>query len=261
MGGGWDNSAPTLIPGAVFYDMRSAKELGINLVSYALGYATLGRSHSRPEPFGEDDGKPTTDQFVFGQVRHGGVWSTDPGGPGNLLKTLAARTNAKVTLRRRTVEPGKDDLSALSFLYVSGVDAFALSDEAIPALQGFLARGGTLVFDASLGLPYFTGSARREIRRLVPHATPRAIPPDHPLWSSLHRVERVEYTPALRRERPELTVPYLEGVDVDGRLAILLSPFDLGGGWQGDDHPLSRGYSPPDALRVGQNLVLYAMTR
>ncbi len=261
MGSGWDNAVPTLIPGALYYDLRSSKEMGFNLVAYALGYATLGRDHARPEPFGEDDGQTATDQFVFAQVKHGGVWNTDPGGPGNLLKTLAARTNAKVTLKRRTVEPGKDDLTGLTFLYVSGADSFAFSDEAIPALQSFLARGGTILFDASLGLPYFTGSARREIRRLLPHATPRPIPPDHPLWSTLHRIERCEYTPALKRERPDLTIPYLEGIEVDGRLAVVLSPFDLGGGWQGDDHPLSRGYASSDALRVGQNLVLYAMTR
>ena len=261
MGGGWDNAEPSLIAGATYYDPRSAKELGVNLVAYALGYAALGRSHARPELYGEDDGKPATDEFVLAQVRHEGVWNTDPGGPGNLLKALAARTNAKVTLRRRTVDPGKDDLSGLSFLYVAGVDAFSFSDAAVAAIQAFLARGGTMLFDASLGLPWFTGHARREIRRLVPQATPRPLPPGHPLWSSLHRIDRVAYTPALRRERPDLEAPYLEGVEVDGRVAVLLSPFDLGGGWQGDEHPLARGYAPADAIRVGENVVLYAMTR
>jgi len=261
MGGGWDNAEPTLIPGAIYYDPRSAKELGLNLVSYALGYAALGRSHARPELFGDDDGKAATDEFVFAQVRHGGVWNTDPGGPGNLLKALAVRTNAKVTLRRRTVDPAKDDLSGLSFLYVSGIDAFSFPDEAVTALKAFVARGGTILFDASLGLPYFTGHVRREIRRIVPFGTPRSLPPGHALWSSLHRIDRVTYTPALRRERPDLDAPYLEGIEVDGRLAVIVSPYDLGGGWQGDDHPLSRGYSPADAIRVGENIVLHAMTR
>jgi hypothetical protein len=177
------------------------------------------------------------------------------------LKALAVRTNAKVTLRRRTVEPGKDDLSGLSFLYVSGLDAFSFSDEAVNALKAFVGRGGTILFDASLGLPYFTGHVRREIRRIVPFGTPRPLPPEHPLWSSLHRIDRVTYTAALRREKPNFDTPYLEGIDVDGRLAVIVSPYDLGGGWQGDDHPLSRGYSPADAIRVGENIVLHAMTR
>jgi len=177
------------------------------------------------------------------------------------LKALAVRTNAKVTLRRRTVEPGRDDLSGLSFLYVAGIDAFSFSDEAVNALKAFVARGGTILFDASLGLPYFTGHVRREIRRIVPFGTARPLPPEHPLWSSLHRIDRVTYTAAMRREKPGFDTPYLEGIDVDGRLAVIVSPYDLGGGWQGDDHPLSRGYAPADAIRVGENLVLHAMTR
>ncbi len=260
MGGGWDKAEPSLIANAVYYDPRTSIELGFNLLSYAIGCAALGRDHARPEPYGEDDGRPVTDEFVFGQVRHGGVWNTDPGGPGNLLKSLASRTNAKVTLKRRSVDPSKDDLSSLSFLYVSAVDEYVFSDEAIRALQGFVARGGTIVFDCSFGFTAPYAGARRAVGAILPGVRLKAIPPDHPLYASLHRIGRVDTTPALRRERPDLVSPYLEGIEVDGRLAVIVSPFDLGGGWQGDDHPLSRGYASADAVRVGENLVLYAMT-
>jgi hypothetical protein len=158
MGGGWDNAEPVLIPGALYYDPRSAKELGLNLVSYSLGYAALGRSHARPELYGEDDGKPATDEFVFAQVRHGGVWNTDPGGPGNLLKALAVRTNAKVTLRRRTVDLAKDDLTGLSVPLRLGIDAFSFSDEAVTALQAFVGRGGTILLRRVAGPPVPRGT-------------------------------------------------------------------------------------------------------
>ena len=36
--------------------------------------------------------------------------------------------------------------------------------------------------------------------------------------------------------------------------------YDMGGGWQGDEHPQAKGYAVSDAMRLGVNVVTYAMT-
>ncbi|MHC4547622.1 MAG: DUF4159 domain-containing protein [Planctomycetota bacterium] len=259
VGAGWDRAEPRLIPKATYYDVRTATELGLNLVSYAIGYARLGLAHARAQlvdPVDDD----ASGEFVLAQVKHGGVWNTDPGGPANLLKVLATTTNIRVTLRQRSVVLGRDDLSGIGFLYFSGVDDFVLTQEERAALRAFLARGGTALFDSSLGLTPFVAAVRRELAALLPSQRPATLAPDHLVFSAFHRLERVGVTPALARRFGKLVTPALEGITVDGRTAVFVSPFDLGGGWQGDAHPQARGYLTGDALKVGVNLVTYAMT-
>jgi len=41
---------------------------------------------------------------------------------------------------------------------------------------------------------------------------------------------------------------------------VIYSRYALGNGWEGIDHPYSRGYESGDALRLGANILLYAMT-
>ena len=43
-------------------------------------------------------------------------------------------------------------------------------------------------------------------------------------------------------------------------MKVIYSPFDLEAGWQGMDHPLAKAYAPDSALKLGINIVMYAMT-
>jgi hypothetical protein len=52
----------------------------------------------------------------------------------------------------------------------------------------------------------------------------------------------------------------LEGITVDGHLAVVYSKYDLGCGWELKPHPYGVGYESRSALRLGINTVLYSMT-
>ena len=52
----------------------------------------------------------------------------------------------------------------------------------------------------------------------------------------------------------------MEGIEIGGTLRVLYSHYDLGNGWEGVDHPFTRGLAAGDALKVGVNAVVYAMT-
>jgi len=206
------------------------------------------------------DGDEGSGEFVLAQIKHGGVWNTDPGGPANLLKVLATRTNIRVTLRKRSVELGKDSLEGIGMLYASGVDTFRFSERERAALRAFLARGVTVLFDASLGMTPFMRAAQSEMRKVLPGLEPEPLRMDHPLFSAFEKIRAVQVTPALVRRFGNTIPPAFQGMNIEGRTAVIFSPFDLGGGWQGDDHPQARGYRTADALRLGMNLVTYAMT-
>jgi hypothetical protein len=67
LGCGWDGHEVPLLKEAVFYDVDSASQIGINLVAYAVGYARLGRrrparplrlarSHEHRQPLAREAG-------------------------------------------------------------------------------------------------------------------------------------------------------------------------------------------------------------
>ena len=54
--------------------------------------------------------------------------------------------------------------------------------------------------------------------------------------------------------------PALEGVAINGQLAVVYSPLDLGCGWELKPHPYGVGYESRDAIKLGVNVVMYAVS-
>ncbi|MBN2021968.1 MAG: DUF4159 domain-containing protein, partial [Pirellulales bacterium] len=101
---------------------------------------------------------------------------------------------------------------------------------------------------------------RREIARVFPDQKLERIPPDHPLMTCHHDIQQVDYTPRVREDFGPMTAPELEGVTVGGRLVVVYSRFDLGNGWEQFPHAYSHGLKDDDALKIGTNVIVYAMT-
>jgi hypothetical protein len=260
LGCGWDGHEVPLLPQAVYYDVSSADKIGLNLIAYAVGYARLGREESKPELYGALDEKRPTDEFVFAQLRHEGGWNAEAGGATRLLEQLRQDTALRVSLKRVPVQPGKDDLSPFTFLYLTGLDDFHWDAGAVAALRRFLDGGGTLLVNNSLGLQTFDRSVRRELGKVLPDAALKPLPAGHPVFTSVFNLSSASYTPALATARPGLKEPYLEGIWLHGDLKVIYSPIDLEAGWEGLDHPLARAYQPDSAIKLGVNIIMYAMT-
>jgi hypothetical protein len=260
LGCGWDGHDVPLLPQAVFYDVASANKIGLNIAAYAVGYARIGRAEAKPELYGALDEKHPTDEFVFAQIKHEGAWNVESGGASRLLQELRKNTSARVSLKRVPVQPGHDDLSSFTFLYLSGLDDFHWDANAVAAMKRFLDSGGTLLINNGLGLQTFDTAVRRELQKVVPGASLAPLPAGSPLFNSVFKVAAAAYTPAAAAARPGLTQPYLEGISLHGDVKVIYSPIDLETGWQGLNPPLARAYQPDDALKLGVNIIMYAMT-
>jgi len=70
----------------------------------------------------------------------------------------------------------------------------------------------------------------------------------------------VRYTDFLEKKKPSLRMPCLEGITLEGTTRVVFSQYDLGNGWEGVDHPFTLGYSAEDALKLGVNVINYALT-
>ena len=106
----------------------------------------------------------------------------------------------------------------------------------------------------------FDAAFRREIAKALPGRRLERLPPAHPLYHCLNDIKQVEYTPRVREDFGQLDAPELEGITIDGRLAVIYSRFDLGNGWEQFPHAYSYGLKDESALRIGANVLVFAVT-
>jgi hypothetical protein len=241
-----------------YYSVDSSKKIAANLSGYITGYLDVGVLEGTPELFGLPDEKRPTDEFVFAQIKHDGAWNVHPGAAPTLLVEVRNATAIRLNLKRVAVDPGKDDLSKFPFLYLTGLDDFTFSDSAVAELKKFIKNGGKLLINNGLGLKTFDEAVQREIKRIMPGKQFQQIPQDHDIFNTLQPVTSVRYTPALLKAHPELAgKPMLHGIQNDGELQVIYSPYDLEAGWLNVNYPLSKGYQPNSARALGMNVISY----
>ena len=75
-------------------------------------------------------------------------------------------------------------------------------------------------------------------------------------------LQKVEVTPALAAANSggSTIEPELQGIQKQGNYVVLFSPYGLSGGWEMSQCPYSFGYQNADALRVGENILMHALT-
>ena len=135
-----------------------------------------------------------------------------------------------------------------------------LNEGAVRALRRHLTYGGTLFIDSADADPggAFDVSVRRALGRVLPRAELQQIPSDHVIYKSFYLVGH--------QAGRTLRLPYLEGLMIDDRYAVVYCQNDLAGAWARDafgrwEYEVSPGGERQRELsfRLGINLVMYAL--
>jgi hypothetical protein len=176
------------------------------------------------------------------------------------MKYLAENTTVSVQFKKEDVDLRSIDAFAHPILYITGHEDFKLTDDEVNNLRRYLAAGGVLVGNACCGRKSFDEAFRREIARVMPDRKLQRVPLDHPIYKSVFPIQKVEYTPLAQHDNPGLDRPTLEGIAIDNQLRVIYSPFGFVNGWSGAPNPYAREYATSDALRLGINILMYAMT-
>jgi hypothetical protein len=244
-----------------YFDVDTARKIGINIAGYIVGYADVGLLEGTPELFGLPDQKRPTDEFVFAQLKHSGSWNVHPGAAPSMLMNLRQRSAIRINLKRIAVDPDTDDLSDFPFLYLTGLDNFSFSNRATSVLREFIENSGILLINNGLGMATFDEAVKRELRKILPDATLERIPSKHDIFNNLLQIANVRYSPSLADSQPDLSEPVLFGASIDGELRVIYSPYDMEAGWLDAYYPLIRGYDAVSAQQLGMNLITYIMTQ
>ena len=203
---------------------------------------------------------PTRDDFVFAQLIHDGNWDPDPSAVHNLLKFARDNSTLEVKFKRENVRLKDPKAATFPLLYITGHHDFAWSAEETTALKKYLKAGGLLLADSCCGRMAFDAAFRREIAKVLPEGKLEKLPPDHPLYHSHYDIKQVDYTPRVREDFGQFDAPELEGVTIDGKLAVIYSRFDLGNGWEQFPHAYSYGLKDESAMQIGTNVLVFAVT-
>ena len=253
---GWDGHEH---PRGLRVVIDEARRIGANVVTYILGTFQLGRFLSSTKVYHEAT-DPSRDDFVFAQLIHQGDWDPDPSAVHNLLKHARDNSTMEVKFKRQNVRLTDPRTASYPLLYMTGHRDFRWSREEAARLQRYLTAGGMLLADACCGRISFDMAFRREIAKVFPQEKLQRLPPDHPVYHCHYQINQVDYTPRVREDFGPLDTPELEGISIDGRLAVVYSKFDLGNGWEQFPHAYNYGLRDDSALKIGTNMIVYAMT-
>jgi hypothetical protein len=168
----------------------------------------------------------------------------------------------------RASDPALKHNFVIAFMH--GRHDFRFTPEERKNLREFLENGGTLLADAICASKAFADAFRREIQLVLPEQRLARIPSDHPLLTdaggkfNIQQVTRREPASAQAgqalRARVQKVAPELEGVDLDGRLAVIFSPYDISCALEQHEALQCRGYTREDAARIALNVLMYALT-
>jgi hypothetical protein len=258
-------------PEAVKLRIEDANAIGLNVLAYATNREPKGKeaAFAATDNAGVDalGGRGT---IRVAKLRHGGGSNDVPGALVNLLRA-AAQGDLKLMIDPKQYDLGPADPALKRFIiaFMHGRHEFRLSAEERKNLREYLERGGTLLADAICASKEFTAAFRREMQLVLPESPLKKIPLDHPLLSTaaggfdIHEVSRREPASGQAgqqmRARVQKVAPELEGIELDGRMAVIFSPYDISCALEQHEALECRGYTREDAARIGLNVLMYAL--
>ena len=192
----------------------------------------------------------------IGRVHYdgGGDWYANPSSLPNLLRAIRERTRLRTTDRERVVRLTDPSLWEAPYLYMTGHGNVLFGPEEVRALRGHLEAGGFLHVDDNYGMDR---SIRREIAKVFPDRPLVEVPLDHAVYQVVFAFPRG--VPKIH-EHDGLPAQGF-GVFLGGRLVLYYSyQSDLGDGWEDADVHHDPEAVREQAIRMGVNLFVYAVS-
>jgi hypothetical protein len=178
-----------------------------------------------------------------------------------LLNQFHTTTGTPVSFELKEVRLDDTAIFEMPFLYLTGTTDFTLSDVERTNLRRFLANGGVLFAEAAEGRRSFDLAFRAELAAVLPGRTLQALPKNHSLFREPQSASTVKARTAVavqRGNQPDVA-PEFYGVELNGTLQVIYSPYDLSAGWERAIAPYALGYEAKDATALGINVLFYAL--
>ena len=196
-------------------------------------------------------------EFNIARVQYGGGgdWYCDPSSLPNLLDYLKTNTSMVKATKEVRIKLTDNNAKHFPYLYLTGHGNIRFSENEIIELRSILGNGGFLHADDNYGMDK---SFRREIKKVFPNKDFVELPHSHPVFSSYYNFENGLPKIHEHDNKP----PQALGIYENNKLVVLYTyESDLGDGWE--DSAVHN--DPPEireaALKMGVNIIYYALTQ
>ncbi len=237
-------------------------QLGVNVVTYATG--RMLKDKGEAPTLAEKNHQVLQHRVLeFAKLSHTGGADEAPNALRILLRDLQA-LGLRINLEKKLISATDENLFDFPFVFIHGRTGFRFTDQERAALKAYLENGGMMVADAICSSKPFADAFRNEIlaitdQRLAP------LDKDHEIWGELYG-ERIDQV-TVRTRNPtkpggfESTTgsPRLEGIEINGRLAVVLSPYDISCALENSTFSQCDGHTHEDAVRIGKKLIFYSL--
>ncbi|MFQ6609618.1 MAG: DUF4159 domain-containing protein [Fidelibacterota bacterium] len=185
----------------------------------------------------------------------GGDWYSDPSSLPNLLDYISNTTSISVNQIENRAQIGDDTFFESTYLYLTGHGNVLFTDEEAQILREHLLNGAFLHADDNYGMD---NSFRREMRKVFPEKDWVEIPPTYEIFNIYYKFpEGIPKVHEHDGKRPQAL-----GLFEDEKLLVLYTyESDLGDGWEDENVHNDPPEIRESALKMGTNIVLYALSR
>ena len=202
-------------------------------------------------------------KLAIPQIKYrGGHFRPRPEALSSLLTQIARRTSIEVARDPAEIKITDAKLYQFPLIFMGGDEAFEpLTRAELKILRNYLNYGGFLLIDdnSSKRDSAFDASVRKMIASLFPQTPMQKLKKDHSIYRSFYLISQVAGRAVIN--------PFLEGITVKGRTALVYSANDLAGAWSKSKlghwtHDMIGGGGKQRQLsvRLGVNIVMYALT-
>ncbi|OJW05735.1 MAG: prenyltransferase [Planctomycetales bacterium 71-10] len=238
-----------------------ARMVGRNVIDYATGrQPPPDKLAAREVPTLESGTEaPARGVLRIAKLKYKGDWNLAPLSMPRLADALSRPPlNFRVDRQPYELEATDPNLVYYPLLYMHGRGAPAFNDAEVDALRKHVHPGGGIIFaDAACGGAAFDVAFRALMKRMLPDNPLEPIPQDDPIYTRQVGFD-LSQSKFNAGAGGAVAFPYLEGVKIEGRWAVIYSKFDLGCALERHAAIDCQGYTFESALKIAVNIVLYA---
>jgi hypothetical protein len=249
--------------------IETCLRIGENVITYATN-RELKEKLDRPQVAVTDNPNKAEERNVLAvaKLSHTGGADDAPHALANMLRTVEKQVDLRVSVETNVLPPTAPEWAKFPIAFMHGRRSFQWAANERKAIATYLERGGFILADSICASPQFTESFHREFKAIFPDAKFVRLKADHPLLTEEFAgfdLKSVSMRDPQNRGGESLeasiikTEPYLEALELDGRIAVIFSPYDLSCALENQSSLECKGYIKQDAARIGVNVLLYAL--
>ena len=189
------------------------------------------------------------------QYRGGGDWYNDPSSLSNLISFTNRQVPISINAEYEDVALGSSEIHNYPFLYLTGHGTITANNSEVGNLRSYLENGGFLYVDDDYGLDEHI---RNLMSRVFPDEELIELPFNHQIYNQVFPFSNG--LPKIHEHDNQSPRGY--GLFHEGKLVMFYTyESNLGDGWADAEIHNNPPEKREDALKMGVNILVYALTR